>query len=41
MVLTSTVAISRNTRDLLKELGKKGDTYDELIRQLVDTKKGV
>lgn len=39
MVLTSTIAISRNTRDLLKELGKKGDTYDELIRQLVDTKK--
>jgi predicted CopG family antitoxin len=39
VVLTSTIAISRNTRDLLKTLGKKGDTYDELIRQLVDIKR--
>jgi hypothetical protein len=38
MVLKSTIAISRNTRDLLKTMGKKGDTYDELIRQLVDMK---
>ncbi len=38
MVLTSTISITRNTRDLLKTLGKKGDTYDDLIRQLVDMK---
>jgi hypothetical protein len=39
MVLTSTIAISRYTRDLLKTLGKKGDTYDDLIRHLVDMKR--
>ena len=39
MVLTSTIAISPNTRDLLKTLGRKGDTYDELIRQLIDMKR--
>jgi hypothetical protein len=30
-----TIAISRNTRDRLKELGKKGETYDDLIMQLI------
>jgi hypothetical protein len=34
----STIGISRDTRDLLKALGKKGDTYDELIRRLVNMK---
>jgi hypothetical protein len=38
MASTSTIAISRDTRELLKRLGKKGDTYDELIRQLVNMK---
>jgi hypothetical protein len=38
MESTSTIAISRDTRELLKILGKKGDTYDELIRQLVRMK---
>ena len=32
---TSTIAISRDTRELLRILGRKGDTYDALIRQLV------
>lgn len=36
MGATSTIAIGRDTRELLKILGKKGDTYDELIRQLVN-----
>jgi hypothetical protein len=34
----STIGIRRDTRDLLKTLGKKGDTYDKLIRQLVNMK---
>jgi hypothetical protein len=38
METTSTIAISRDTGELLKILGKKGDTYDELIRQLVRMK---
>jgi hypothetical protein len=32
----SSIGIRRDTRDLLKALGKKGDTYDELIRRLVN-----
>jgi predicted CopG family antitoxin len=36
----STIGIRRDTRDLLKKLGKKGDTYDELIRRLVKNSKG-
>ena len=32
----STIGIRRDTRNLLKALGKKGDTYDGLIRRLVD-----
>jgi hypothetical protein len=34
-----TIAISRSTRDMLKELGHKGQTYDELIQALVGRKK--
>jgi len=36
MVPISTIGISRDTRELLKAIGKKGDTYDELIRRLVN-----
>jgi hypothetical protein len=31
----STIAIGRNSRDLLKKLGNKGQTYDEIIQDLV------
>jgi len=31
----TTIQISRATRDELKELGKKGETYDEIIRKLL------
>jgi hypothetical protein len=31
----STIAIGRNSRDLLKRLGNKGQTYDEIIQDLV------
>lgn len=31
----ATIKISPETRDLLKEIGKKGETYDDVIRRLV------
>jgi len=37
----TTIAISKETRDQLKDLGKKGETYDEILRKLINqTKKG-
>lgn len=32
----TTIPLSRETRDLLKELGKKGETWDELVRRLIE-----
>jgi len=31
----TTIEVSVETRDQLKELGKKGETYDEIIRRLL------
>jgi hypothetical protein len=39
MELISTIAISRSTRDMLKGLGHKGQTYDELIQDLIERKR--
>jgi hypothetical protein len=36
MAKTTTIPLQPETRDLLKKHGKKGETYDELIRRLVD-----
>ena len=30
------IQISRTTRDALAELGKKDDTYDDIIRRLIE-----
>ena len=35
----NTIAISRSSRDMLKRLGNKGQTYDEIIQDLVELKK--
>ena len=35
----STIAISRSSRDMLKRLGNKGQTYNEIIQDLVELKK--
>jgi hypothetical protein len=35
----STIAISRGSRDMLKKLGNKGQTYDEIIQDLVESKR--
>lgn len=32
---TTTIQISKAVRDKLKELGKKGETYDEIIERLL------
>jgi len=32
----TTIQISKEIRDQLKELGKKGETYDEIIRKLLE-----
>jgi hypothetical protein len=39
MRLGSTIAISRSTRDVLKKIGCKGQTYDELIIELIKAKR--
>jgi len=31
----TTIQISKETREMLKELGKKGETYDDIIRRLI------
>lgn len=37
----STIAVSFDTREELRKLGKKGQTYDELIQELIETKKNM
>ncbi|MGB9760566.1 MAG: DUF7557 family protein [Thermoproteota archaeon] len=32
---TTTIQISKSLRDKLKAFGKKGETYDEIIRRLL------
>jgi hypothetical protein len=35
----TTIQIAVATREELMELGKKGETYDDIIRQLIDSAK--
>ncbi len=32
----TTIKIRKETRDVLKSVGKKGETYDEIINRLLD-----
>jgi len=32
----TTIQVSKKTRDDLKRIGKKGETYDEIIRRLLE-----
>lgn len=34
--MSTTILISKELRENLKGLGKKGETYDEIIQRLVD-----
>jgi hypothetical protein len=31
----TTIQISKETRELLKQIGRKGETYDQIIRRLI------
>jgi predicted CopG family antitoxin len=33
------IVISAETAQMLKDLGKKGETYDEIIRRLIQTRR--
>ena len=35
----TTIQISKQTREMLAEMGKKGDTYDDIIRKLIEKAK--
>ncbi|MFA5382162.1 MAG: hypothetical protein WC356_03280 [Candidatus Micrarchaeia archaeon] len=34
--MTTTIAINETTRELLKNFGKKDETYDEIINKLIE-----
>ena len=34
--MTTTIAIQEKTRDLLKQMGKKGETYDDIIQKAIE-----
>ena len=35
----TTIQVSKETREELKNLGRKGETYDEIIRKLIQKAK--
>lgn len=37
--VTTTIAVSEETRDMLKKFGEKGETYDEIIRKAFEIAK--
>ena len=36
MSMVTTIQINRETREELRDLGRKGETYDQLIHRLID-----
>ena len=41
MAAPTTIKISKETREELRQLGKKGETYDELIQRLMEIAKRI
>ncbi|MCK5562304.1 MAG: hypothetical protein KAJ51_17015 [Thermoplasmata archaeon] len=41
MSAATTIQISKETREELRQLGKKGETYDELLHRLMEIVKRV
>ncbi|MFW6233063.1 MAG: DUF7557 family protein [Nanoarchaeota archaeon] len=37
--MNTTIAISKNVRDQIKEFGNKGETYDEIIARIIKSAK--
>ena len=35
-VMATTISVDEDTRDQLKKLGEKGDSYDDIVKQLID-----
>jgi len=33
---TTTIRVSKETQSMLKDIGKKGETYDDVIRRLIE-----
>ena len=36
--MITTIQVNRKTRDMLKRIGKKGETYDQVIMRLLEEK---
>lgn len=36
MTQITTIQVQKDTREMLRELGHKGETYDQLIRRLME-----
>jgi hypothetical protein len=36
MCMSTTVAVSRETKEMLRRLGGKGESYDSIIRKIVE-----
>ena len=34
--MTTTIALSESTRDKLKTYGRKGETYDQIVRNMME-----
>jgi hypothetical protein len=41
MTEVTTIQLNKTTREELRELGKKGETYDQLIHRLIETARKV
>jgi hypothetical protein len=37
-VMETTILVKKSTRDLLREIGRKNQTYDDLINELIQNK---
>lgn len=35
-VMATTISVDEDTRDQLKKLGEKGESYDDIVKQLID-----
>ena len=34
--MTTTIAVSKETKEMLRKLGEKGESYDSIIRSLIE-----
>jgi predicted CopG family antitoxin len=35
-VMATTISVDEDTRDQLKKLGEKGDSYNDIVKELID-----